>query len=67
MAATRRGKEARIGARVRVQADHAEISLRRREGTITQKWGHPDHAAVDVVLDDGRTVLFWHYELEDIS
>jgi len=29
--------------------------------------GSPDHVAVDVVLDDGRTVLFWHYELEDIS
>jgi len=50
-----------------VQVDHAEISLRGREGIITQKWGHPDHVAVAVVLDDGRTVQFWYNELQDIG
>jgi hypothetical protein len=36
-------------------------------GTITGKWGNPEYLALDVLLDDGRTLLFWHYELEQID
>jgi hypothetical protein len=36
-------------------------------GTITGKWGNPKYLALDVLLDDGRTLLFWHYELEQID
>jgi len=36
-------------------------------GTITGKWGHPEYLALDVLVDDGRTLLFWHYELDEID
>jgi hypothetical protein len=36
-------------------------------GTITGKWGNPEYLALDVLLDDGRTLLFWHHELEEIA
>jgi hypothetical protein len=63
-----RSEEARIGARVRV----SEGSGRRSEwrgltGTISDKWGNPAYLALDVRLEDGRTQLFWHHELEEIS
>jgi hypothetical protein len=35
-------------------------------GMITGKWGNPEYLALDVLLDDGCTRLFWHYELEQI-
>lgn len=41
--------------------------LRGKEGTITRRWGNPDYAALDVILDDGTIKLFWHHELEKIS
>jgi hypothetical protein len=33
-------------------------------GTIRGTWGHPEHLALDILLDDGRSQLFWHYDLE---
>lgn len=40
--------------------------LRGLAGTITRSFGHPDHAAHDVLLDGaGSSQLFWHYQLED--
>jgi hypothetical protein len=33
-------------------------------GTVEHRWGHPDHPALDVRLEDGRLVLFWFHELE---
>jgi hypothetical protein len=36
-------------------------------GTIIGKWGNPEYLALDVLLDDGCTRLFWHYELEQID
>jgi hypothetical protein len=38
-----------------------------RTGTITAKWGNPEYLAFDVLLDDGRTQLFWCHELEEIT
>ena len=35
-------------------------------GTVSGKWGSPEYLALDVLLDDGRTQLFWHHELEEI-
>jgi hypothetical protein len=57
-----------IGARVRVH----EESWRRSEwrgltGSISAKWGNPAYLALDVLLEDGRTLLFWHHELEEIA
>jgi hypothetical protein len=36
-------------------------------GTIIGKWGHPEYLALDVLLDDGRTQLFWHHEVDEID
>jgi hypothetical protein len=60
-------EEAQLGRRVRVRADHLSTSLRGLAGTIEKRWGDPTYVALDVLLDDGRSELFWHYELEEIS
>jgi hypothetical protein len=63
-----RSEEARIGAKVMVGEEaglHSE--WRGLAGMITGKWGNPEYLALDVLLDDGRTLLFWHYELEQID
>ena len=41
--------------------------LRGLTGTVSRKWGEPEYLAFDVLLDDGRTLLFWHHELEEID
>jgi hypothetical protein len=33
-------------------------------GTVQHLWGNAEHAAVDVLLEDGRFELFW---LRDLS
>jgi hypothetical protein len=40
---------------------------RGKEGAIAARWGHPDYLALDVLLDDGHSQLFWHHELEEID
>ena len=59
-------EEAQIGKRVRVRADHRSRLLRGLAGTIEKRWGDPTYIALDVLLDDGRSELFWHHELEEI-
>lgn len=54
----------RIGARVRLRdLDSVPDELRGMVGTITRSFGHPDHAAHEVVLDGGGSHLFWQYQL----
>jgi hypothetical protein len=36
-------------------------------GTIAKRWGDPNYVALDVLLDDGSTQLFWHHELEEVK
>ena len=36
-------------------------------GTIQRCWGNSEHAAVDVLLEDGRSELFWLPDLADIA
>ena len=66
-----RSEEAVIGAKV-VVADSVADSGWRSEwrgltGTINGRWGNPEYLALDMVLEDGRTQLFWHHELEEIA
>jgi hypothetical protein len=58
-------EEAQIGKRVRVRENHRTANWRGREGTILKSWGDPTYTALDVLLDDGRSQLFWHHELEE--
>ena len=62
-----RSEEARIGTKVMVGEAGLGSQSRGLAGTIIGKWGHPEYLALDVLLDDGRTQLFWHYELEQID
>jgi hypothetical protein len=60
-------EEAQIGKQVRVRADHRSTTLRGLVGTIEKRWGDPTYIALDVLLDDGHSELFWHHELEEIA
>jgi hypothetical protein len=60
-------EEAQIGKRVRIRQDHRSTALRGVVGTIEKRWGDPTYVALDVLLDDGRSELFWHHELEEIG
>jgi hypothetical protein len=60
-------EEMQIGKRVRVRADHRTANWSGLKGTIAKSWGDPTYSALDVLLDDGRLELFWHYELEEMG
>ena len=62
-----RSQEARIGTKVMVGEAGLGSEWRGLAGTIIGKWGHPEYLAFDVLLDDGRTQLFWHHELDEID
>ena len=56
--------EALPGVRVRVSQDERRPELRGMVGTVQTRFGHADHAALDVVLDNGQLELFWYHQLE---
>ena len=58
-------EEARIGKRVKVGESRHRADLEGEEGTIMGRWGDPNYVALDVLLDDGTSQLFWHHELEE--
>ena len=58
-------EDALIGLRVRVSKSLREPELQEKVGTIKGRWGAPEYVALDVLLDDGCTELFWHHELEE--
>ena len=62
-----RSEQARIGASVRVSGSGWRSAWWGLTGTISAKWGNPEYLALDVVLEDWRTQLFWHHELEEID
>jgi hypothetical protein len=58
--------EATTGISIRVNEKHWKSRYRGMRGTVEHKWGHPDHPALDVRLEDGRLELFWFHELEKV-
>jgi hypothetical protein len=60
-------EQTKIGKRARVREDHRTANWRGQEGTVAKSWGDPTYSALDVLLDDGRSELFWHHELEEIA
>ena len=56
--------EALIGMRVKVLETDRREDLRGKSGVIAHRFGHPEHVALDVRLDDGRLELFWAHGLE---
>jgi hypothetical protein len=51
--------EARRGTVVRVRQGHWKNDFAGMRGTVQNLWGQSEHAAVDVLLEDGRSELFW--------
>ncbi len=60
-----KSEAAQVGKRVRVRESLHRANLKGKVGTIRARWGSPNYVALDVGLDDGRSELFWHYELEE--
>ena len=53
---------------MRVREPLREADLEGKEGTITRRRdGNARFVAVDVLLDDGTSRLFWHHELEELG
>jgi hypothetical protein len=55
------------GTRVRVRDHHRRESLRGLEGKVLGRYGRSAHVAVDVRLSDGRRLLFWPRDLEEVA
>jgi len=47
-----------------VREGHWKSQFAGMIGTVQNCWGNSEHAAVDVLLEDGRSELFW---LTDLS
>ena len=67
-----RSEEAHIGKRVRVgEGSGLPPELRGLTGTLSGKWanpwGTPEDQVLEVRLEDGRTRLFWHHEVEGVA
>jgi hypothetical protein len=60
-------REARPGVAVRVKDGLWRSEFGGMLGTVEHMWGHPDHPALDVRLEDGRSELFWFHELEKVQ
>lgn len=58
------GYEARKGTVVRVREGHWKTDLAGLLGIVQECWGNSEHAAVDVLLEDGRLELFWIPDLD---
>jgi hypothetical protein len=56
--------EAPRGTVVRVRDGHWKSRFSGMKGTVQHLWGDAEHAAVDVLLEDGHSELFW---LPDLS
>jgi hypothetical protein len=56
--------EAHRGTVVRVRVDHWKSQFAGMSGAVQHIWGNSEHVAVDVLLEDGRSELFW---LTDLS
>ena len=63
--------DARRGTKVQVREGHWKRRFAGMCGTVQHLWGQPEYAAVDVLLEDGRSELFWLTDLsvvdEDIA
>jgi hypothetical protein len=61
------GYEARRGTVVRVREGHWKTDFAGMRGTVQKCWGQSEHAAVDVLMEDGRLELFWLPNLDAVD
>jgi hypothetical protein len=50
---------------VQVRHGHWKDDLAGMHGTIQERWGNSEHAAVEVLLEDGSSELFWLADLDE--
>ncbi len=60
-------QEARPGMVVMVEHDNRRPEFVGMVEVIKQGFGGPNHAALDVQLEDGRFELFWYHQLEKVK
>jgi hypothetical protein len=59
--------EASKGKVVRVRHGHWKDEFAGMRGTIQERWGNSEHAAVEVLLEDGSSELFWLADLSEVD
>ena len=59
--------EARSGKVVQVRRGHWKDEFAGMRGTIQKRWGNSEHAAVEVLLEDGSSELFWLADLSEVN
>ncbi len=59
--------EVHPGVIVRVRKGYRKSEYDGMLGIVKGTFGHPDYAAVDVQLEDGRLELFWHHQLDKLD
>jgi hypothetical protein len=52
---------------VRVRRGHWKDEFAGMRGTIQERWGNSEHAAVEVLLEDGSSELFWLADLSEVD
>ena len=50
-----------------VREEHWKSQFAGMRGTVQNLWGQSEYAAVEVLLEDGRSELFWLPGLADIA
>jgi hypothetical protein len=59
--------EARRGKVVQVRHGHWKDDFAGMRGIIQERWGNSEHAAVDVLLENGSSELFWLANLSEVG
>ncbi len=59
--------EARRGKMVQVRRGHWKAEFAGMRGTIQERSGNSEHAAVEVLLEDGSTELFWLADRSEVD
>ena len=59
--------DARRGKEVQVRHGHWKDEFAGMRGTIQERWGNSEHAAVEVLLEDGSSELFWLADLSEVD
>jgi len=52
---------------VQVRRGHWKAEFAEMRGTIQERRGNSEHAAVEVLLEDGSTELFWLADLSEVD
>jgi hypothetical protein len=50
-----------------VRHGHWKDEFAGMRGTIQERWGNSEHAAVEVLLEDGSSELFWLADLSEVD